>query len=307
MAPVMDSENQDRVTTFGDLLREGEQRLKLAGLPQPRWEAEQLLANAAQTTRLQLYVRLKETTPADGLQKARQLFKARASRTPLQYLIGVQEFWGLPFEVTPDVLIPRPETEILVEEVLKRFKDRNRTRPLFLLDVGTGSGCISIALAVELPGARFLASDLSWKALAVARRNARQLGVARQITFIQGDLLEPIQFSLRHERPAGGRVDAIICNPPYISSPELENLEPEVRDHEPRLALNGGPDGQEICRRVIAQAPDYLKSEGYLLMEVGYQQALPLKQWIFQAGLPWKIEIQKDLSGVERVLVLSKK
>lgn len=284
--------------TFFDLLKEGKDCLAKAGLDEPRWEAELLLAGALRTDRLRLYIRLREAVPEEQCRKIRRLFEARAARVPLQHLTGVQEFWGLPIEVTPAVLIPRPETEILVEEAVNRLKGKKHAASPLLLDIGTGSGCIAVALAKELPGLRATGIDSSGEALAVARRNARRLGVARQVCFVRGDLLGPVK---------AGRADLIACNLPYIPSGELKTLQPEVRDHEPALALDGGADGMDLCRRLLSEAPDYLKPEGELLMEVGCGQAAPLTRWISHSGLPWKVASIKDLSGIERVLCLSRR
>jgi len=270
----------------------------MAGLPNPRQEADLLVSHVIKATRLQLYLHLEDIVTARACKRARQFFVQRATGLPLQYLLGLQEFWGLEFVVTPDVLIPRPETEILVEEVIRWVKNRPLTGGHPLVDLGTGSGCIAIALAKSLPGVQILATDISGNALAIARRNARRLGVDQQITFVKGDLFEPLK------KLGVGQVDVILSNPPYIPADELQTLAPEVKDHEPRIALEGGPDGLDICRRIIQEAPGYLLFGGVLMMEIGWKQAKPLRAWIHQQALPWELEFKKDLSGIERVMIL---
>lgn len=247
------------------------------------------------TTTLSLYQRLEETASRELDQAARQTFDARSRRIPLQHLTSSQEFWGMEFEITPDVFIPRPETETLVEAILQEAGRDPAAWPESLWDIGTGSGCIAIALAREFQEVPILASDISSQALKVARSNARKLGVDQSITFLQGHLLDPVQ-----------NAGWIVSNPPYIASGEIPTLEPEVRDHEPRLALDGGADGLDICRSLITRAPDCLRRGGRMFLEIGWKQAQPLKEWIGQAGLPWKMRTQKDLAGIERVAILSR-
>ena len=184
-----------------------------------------------------------------------RLIERRAQREPLQYITGRQEFWGLDFMVTPDVLIPRPETELIVETALAACQDRSR--PLTIIDLCTGSGCIAISLAKELPAARIFATDTSAKALAVARENARRHGVSDRIRFLEGDLFGPLE-----ELDLQGQVDIIVSNPPYVPSGDRPALQPEVRDYEPELALFAGPEGTEIHRRIIGTAPRFLKKNG---------------------------------------------
>ncbi len=253
---------------------------------------------------MHLYIRLKDTAPFSLSKIAEKLFEARASRIPLQYLCGQQEFWGLALQVTPDVLIPRPETEILVEEALTHLKNPAAASSPVILDVATGSGCIALALAKELPEAKILASDLSWPALQVAKENTRSLNFTGRITFIQADLLSP--FKTRNPMRTGFVADLIICNPPYISENEWKDLQPEVRDHEPRLALVGGSNGMQLCQLILQQAEPLLSPGGKLLMEIGYCQSRPLTQWIEQSGLCWSVEIRQDLAKIDRVLILTR-
>jgi len=218
----------------------------------------------------------------------------RAAREPLQYLTGVQEFWSLTFRVTPAVLIPRPETEGLVEAFLRL----NRAPDPIVLDIGTGSGCLAVVAALEIPAAHGYASDVSGEALEVARRNAAAHGVAGRIDFRPGDLFEPF-------RGAGldGRVDFILTNPPYVGEADLPGLMPEVRDHEPRAALLGGPDGLEAHRRLARESPEFLKPGGHLLAEIGLGQETALRAlYAVQPRLDL-VAFQPDLAGIPRVLI----
>jgi release factor glutamine methyltransferase len=275
----------------------------VAGLTQqPRQEAELLVSYAAQLTRLQLYLDLECAVSARVYKRAKDLFIQRAQGIPLQYLLGSQEFWGLEFIVTPDVLIPRPETENLVEEAIglgNRFGQINRRGTI--LDLGTGCGCIAVVLSKSLPHAKILATDISAKALAIARRNAERLGAGERITFLKGDLLEPLK------KLCVGKVDMIVSNPPYVASGEIPTLAPEVKDHEPRIALDGGPDGLDLCKRILQEAPDYLSQGGILAMEIGHRQAGPLTEWILNQTFPWEVRFKHDLAGIERVAVLTRK
>ncbi|HLB03346.1 MAG TPA: peptide chain release factor N(5)-glutamine methyltransferase [Nitrospiria bacterium] len=303
--------------TLQQLLLQGEQSLKASGLPNPRMEADLLVSHLLKESRLQLYLRLQDPVPAGVYRRASELFSRRAAHIPLQYLLSVQEFWGLEFEVTPDVLIPRPETELVVEEAIELMNAAPKRESLTIVDLGTGSGCIAIALAKSLPGTRVLATDISSEALAIARRNAIRLGADRQITFLVGDLFEPLKNPCRSPAfRAGreemfGRADLIVSNPPYIPSGDLQTLAPEIKDHEPRVALDGGEDGLDLSRRIIQAAPDYLVPDGHLVLEMGGRQAGPIREWIHQqsasGGLPWEIRFKNDLAGIERVAILTKK
>jgi release factor glutamine methyltransferase len=225
-------------------------------------------------------------TPAQ-LGRYGDLVKDRASGQPLPYLTGEVEFYGLDIEVTPEVLIPRPETEVLVDLALER-------RPTTVVDVGTGSGCIAVALAVHLPEAAVFAIDISPAALAVARRNAERYGLGERIRFIVGDLLD------RRPEP----VDLIVSNPPYVSADEWTLLPPSIRDYEPRVALNGGSDGLEVVRRLLSQSQGLLEPGGALLIEIGASQGELAKEAAetFFPENGTSIRIHPDLAGRDRVL-----
>jgi release factor glutamine methyltransferase len=224
----------------------------------------------------------------------------RTRREPLQYITGMQEFWGLEFIVTSDVLIPRPETELLVETALKIMQSASRQATI--IDLCTGSGCVAVSMAKEIGNARIFATDKSNRALAVARENARRHDVSDRIRFLEGDLYEPLE-----ELDIRGQADIITANPPYIRSGDLPMLQPEVRDYEPKIALIAGPEGIEIQQRVLATSPEFLKKHGALIMEMGMGQAEELKRMVAETGAYSTQEILKDLAGIDRVIVARKK
>lgn len=231
------------------------------GVEAAKREAELLLAHVLQTTRTDLFMRYDEQ-PADAERtKFRELITRRVAGWPVAYLVGSRGFYLLDFEVDPAVLVPRPDTETLVLEALNRLKPL--TAPA-VLDIGTGSGCIAISLAHQKKDAHVTATDVSPDALAVAKRNAAKHGVAERMTFRQGDLFGAL--------PAGATFDMVVSNPPYIAQGEFASLAPDVRDHEPRIALDGGPDGLAFYRRITAGVGPLLKPGGSLLLEIGWTQ-----------------------------------
>jgi len=252
----------------------------------PRLNAELLLAHALKLERVGLYLNYDRPLNAEELDLIRPLVKRRAQREPLQYLTGETEFWSLPFKVTPAVLIPRADTEILVEEALARAGETG-----CLLDVGCGSGAIVVSLATELPGWQLEGLDISAAALEVARLNAAANGVTGQIVFRNGDLAE-----LPRET-----YDLIVSNPPYIAADEWETLMPEVRCHEPRLALVAAEDGLACYRQLAGQAAERLRPGGWLLVEIGYQQAAAVREIFAAAGLQ-DIFLREDYAGQPRVV-----
>ena len=257
----------------------------------PRVDAEILLACSLGQSRSYLLAHFQDTVDEplslDFFCKVRERCKGK----PLQYILGYQEFWGLKFEVSPAVFIPRPETEFVVETALKYLEDNRLT----IVDVGTGSGCLAVTLAKILPQARVWAIDLSESALKIARRNADRHGVTRRVEFLQGDLLEPLR-SLVSE----GQIDAIVSNPPYVSQKELLTLQKEVRDWEPHLALVGKGSGSSIYPHLVFQSRMWLKPGGILVMEIGYRMQEEVCA-LFHQG--WKqLKISEDLSGIPRAV-----
>ncbi len=281
--------------TVGRLLAWTQEYFRQRGLESPRLCAEILLAHVLKTERLRLYTTFDQEPPAAAREAFRELVRRAAGGAPIAYLVGIKEFFSLPFEVGPDVLIPRPETEILVERTITLFKGAADAAPL-ILDLCTGSGCIAIALARHLPAARILASDISEGAIVIARRNAERHGVAGRIEFRVGDLLDP----WRPDAAARGPFDVIVCNPPYVAAGDPA-VEPSVRNYEPHVALFAGADGLEVIRRVLGEAPAWLRSGGHLLMEVGYNQAAAVRRLVSDP-LWTSATSYRDGGGHERVV-----
>ena len=235
--------------------------------------------------------------------------KRRGSREPLQYITGHQEFWSLDFKVTPDVLIPRPDTEILVEEALKAVRRetldvrRQNQLPFTILDLCTGSGCIAISLAHELKDAVVHAIDASEAALSIARENAEKNGVRDRVIFLQGDLYEALTSHVSRLTS----YDLIVSNPPYIKNIDIPNIQPEVRDYEPRMAVDGGTEGLGFYKRIVADAPNHLSPHGWLMVEVGEGQADAVSKMMADTGAFESISTVKDLAGIERVVKAHKK
>ena len=257
-----------------------------------------------------LYTNPENPLDAATAEKYFALVARRAAGEPTQYLTGKQEFWGLEFEVTPAVLIPRPETEHLVEVALERLGERGLkinmktgapSPGLHIADVGTGSGCLAVALAHDLPHAEIIATDISAPALEIARRNGARHKVSDRIRFVQTNLLEGISVSpLATHRPPG--FDLIVSNPPYLAHIDAPSLPAEVRDHEPRSALFGGPTGVEIYARLIEQAGAQLGPGGILVLELGYNFAEAVRK-MFHPERRWAhISITNDLAGIPRVI-----
>lgn len=253
--------------TIGRLLDWTAGFLAKKGSESPRLDTEVLLAQALGCRRIDLYTRYEELAPEDARQRFRELVRRRIEGCPVAYLVNRKEFFALPFEVGPAVLIPRPESEFVVMQCLQLAKEMEAPR---VLDIGTGSGNLAVTVAFNHPGVRVTAVDLSPEALAVAARNAAKHGVADRVRFLEGDLFAPV--------PAGETFDFILSNPPYIPRGEIRRLPAGVRDYEPHLALDGGPDGYAVLDRLLSGAPAYLKPGGYLIVEIGSPQEAPARQ-----------------------------
>jgi release factor glutamine methyltransferase len=297
-------------------LKTGIAKLREAGVPSFTLSAELLLLHVAARDRTWLYSHPEENLPQEITDRFFALIARRTAGEPTQYLTGKQEFWGLEFEVTPDVLIPRPETEHVIEVALDRLalRELRAGRPqktigegLQIADIGTGSGCIAIALAKELPKAEFVATDISGAALEVAGRNAVRHGVGERIRFVQADLLERSaeERMTSAERAAPLLFDLVVSNPPYIGRREAPTLAREVRDHEPEIALFGGEEGYELYGELIAQAASNLKSGGLLVLELGHD-SLPAVKPLLDATNWTRVGITNDLAGIPRVIAAEK-
>ena len=278
------------------LYREAVDRLSQAGIANAKLEALWIVEEALGVNRLQIHTYGEDSLDVERYQRAISLIERRAGQEPLQYVLGSQEFCGLDMVVNPGVLIPRPESELLVEEAIALLGAH--PQPV-ILDVGTGSGCLAISIARALTRAVVIASDRSLSALQVARTNARKHGMDSRIFWLAGDLLAPLLSS-----GLAGKVTAIIANLPYISHDEWDRLSPDVKDFEPRLALDGGPDGLDIYRRLLQEAPGVLASEGRLLMEIGIGQADRLCQEISASTFFEVINVQPDSQGIPRIACL---
>jgi release factor glutamine methyltransferase len=286
--------------TILNLIRWTDERFRKEGLNTPRLDAEVLLAATLGMDRVGLYTHFDQPVQPTELARFKKLIQRRLRREPVAYIVGQQEFWSLPFIVTPDVLIPRPETEMLVTEALKlKFQPERTERRIRILEIGTGSGAISVALAKELPSASVVATDLSEKALSVAEENARRNGVRERILFLQGDLFDPLE--------KGSMFKLIITNPPYIPQDFFPSLPPEVRDFEPRVALDGGKDGLAFFRRVLPRLGEYLSSEGWLLAEIGVGQDQQVRQLAEANPDLDSYDFLPDLAGIKRVFKTRKR
>ncbi len=295
------------------LLKQGIGQLREANVPSFTLAAELLLLYVAARDRTWLYAHPEEILSTELTAQYFALIQRRAHGEPTQHLTGKQEFWGLEFEVTPDVLIPRPETEHLIEVVLDRLalRELRAGRPprltgngITLVDVGTGSGCIAIALAEELPDATVYATDISPAALNVARRNAVRHGVSDRIHFLESDLL--VGFSPLATSHSPLSFDLIVCNPPYIAWRDAESLPREVRDHEPPAALFVGGEGYELYGGLIPQAARHLKPGGFLVLELGYN-SLPAVQPLLDPSHWTNVGVTNDLAGIPRVLAAERR
>lgn len=283
----------ERTWTVLDLLRWTTQHFERRGIESARLDAECLLASALGCDRLRLYIDFDKPVEADERARFRELVRRRGEeRVPVSLLTGHREFWSLDLRVTADVLTPRPETETLVEVALDCFPEREAE--LAVLDVGTGSGAVALALAHERPKARVVATDVSPAALAVARENAERLGMSDRVRFLEGSLFEPV---------GDERFDLVLANPPYLAEREAEgDTRPPELVHEPRAALYAGEDGTEVLRPLAAGAAERLRPGGAVALEVDPRQAQAVMAWLRAGGLTG-VRTQRDAAGRERVVV----
>jgi len=285
--------------TVRRVLMDSTQFLRDAGIESARLDAEVLLGHALDKEKADIYLGMESTLNDSDEKIFRELLTRRAKGEPVAYITGHKEFWSLDFVVTPDVLIPRPETELVVELTLEVAIMATTKAPLKILDIGTGSGVIAIALAKELPAAEIWAVDVSAAALNIAEINAQRHGVAERIKLLDGDLFDPFT-------ELGHRFDVIVSNPPYVLSKEIANLGREVRDWEPKMALDGGPDGLDCYRQIIGGAHTYLAPEGRVLLEIGEDQGTAVAGLFVPAGRFGAATIFQDYAGKDRVIGASK-
>lgn len=287
--------------TIGAVLRQGAESLRQAGVEEANADAELLLLYLLGISKAKLLLDWRETMPVDKRAAWAEMLARKAEGEPAQYIVGEQYFYGRRFEVSPAVLIPRPETELLAEAVLElgdRLWPSGSGAPT-VLDVGTGSGALSVTLAAERPEWRVLASDLSSDALAMARNNAARLGVAKRITFVQGDLLTPFMGAGSEYPP----IDILVSNPPYIPSADIPGLQREVRSHEPHLALDGGADGLNPYRAMASQLSGLPALPRVVAWEVGMGQADDVAALLCEAAEWSDIRFVKDYAGIDRHVI----
>jgi release factor glutamine methyltransferase len=284
-------------------LREAMARLRKADVPSHTLAAELLLMHVLGRDRAWIYTHPEEVLDPPALDQFFALIRRRAAGEPTQYLTGKQEFWGLEFEVTPAVLIPRPETEHVVEVALERLGARGikinmatgePSALLKIVDVGTGSGCLAVALALELPHASIVATDISTEAIAVAQRNAERHAVIDRIRFLQTDLLASLNEARSY--------DVIVSNPPYVARDEKDQLAREVREHEPHSALFGGPTGIEMYARLVEQSAKLLRPGGVLVLELGYNSLSYVRGLLYGQSAWVNVGVTNDLAGIPRVV-----
>jgi len=273
--------------TILELIRKTTSFFEKAGVPDPRLDVELLLAHALGLKRMDLYLQFERALSESELDWLRPMVKRRATREPLQHILGKVEFYGLEIRCTAQALIPRPETELLVQRAVELLAARSS-----VLDLGTGGGAIALAVAHACSSVTCVATDISENALALARANAEQTGLQKRVEYRQGDLFQPI---------APGEIfDLIASNPPYIPSGEISTLQAEVR-HDPSLALDGGADGLAVIRKLIAGAAVFLKKEGWLALEIGRDQASAVREALEKSG--WSsIGFVNDLQGIPRIV-----
>jgi release factor glutamine methyltransferase len=282
-----------------DVINIGTARLESSGCSSPKLDAEVLLSYYLKADRSFLFAHFSDDLDDKRCEAYFELIDIRAAGVPVPYITGVQEFMGISFKVDQNVLIPRPDTETLVEEAIKIVKEKHKLLgTIEILDLCCGSGAICVSMGYYLPKVKFEASDISKKALEIAKRNAADYSLSSRIKFFQGDLFAPIKKG----RFGKGRFDMIVTNPPYISSDIVPTLQREIVEFEPMIALDGGGDGLSYYRRIITEAPAYLKKTGLLMMEIGYDQSLAVCSLAAEDGRYAEAEVLRDLAGNDRVV-----
>jgi release factor glutamine methyltransferase len=278
------------VWTIRDIIAWGKDYFASKAIDEARLTIELMVCNVLSIRRIELYTDHDRPLTKDELARLKEMVQRRIRHEPLQYILGTTDFFGLAFEVSPSVLIPRPETEILVDHALRHIRLQNGS--LRCLDIGTGSGIIPVTIAVNAESTQWTAMDVSSAALVCAHRNAHRHGVADRIVFVEGDVLEII--------PAGGPWDLVTMNPPYIADADVAELDPEVRNHEPRMALTDNDDGLSFYRRLATVFDEIVSGGGLAILEIGYGQATAVRALFESAGLT--ITVIRDLADIERVV-----
>jgi len=269
------------------------------GIESPRLSAEVLLSQVLQTTRIELYTQFDRQVPQEQLDRLHELVRRAGENEPVAYLTGRAEFYSLQLKITPDCLIPRPETELLVERAIEFLRKRMGTQ--FVCDLCTGSGCIAVAIAKNFAEASIVATDICDAALSVAAENVEKYQLGEQVKLLCGDLFDPIVLPLDVTE-----FDLIVCNPPYVSSAEYEKLDKNVKDYEPKSALYAGVDGLDVYRRIAERIDAFLKPGAALILEIGYAQGQAVKELLEEAGCFGEITVEKDFHNNDRIVIARK-
>ncbi len=285
--------------TITKLLNWVTQYLTEKGIDSPRLSAELLLSYVLGLKRIELYTQHNKVVEKPELDKLRELVRRAGQNEPIAYLVGKTEFYSMELNVTPDCMIPRPETELLVQRAIEFLRTRNGTQ--YVCDLCTGSGCIAAAITKNFPNVQTIATDICDAALAVAAANVEKHRLQDKIKLLSGDLFDPIIPQLDV-----GKFDLIVCNPPYVSSDEYEKLDINVKDYEPRLALFAGEDGLDIYRRIIDKVDSFLKLDAALILEIGYAQGPAIKELLEETEVFNEIKIEKDFHDNDRIVTAKK-
>ncbi len=296
-------ENKYTFQTVGQALKNIRKIFKDKGIMNPDREAEILLSYFLEMSRSEIYLNSDRILKDIEKTQLEKKIQKRIEKIPLQYITKHQEFMGMDFLVEKGVLIPRPETEILVEELIRKLKNYKCSNSLRVTDLGTGTGIIAVSIAKFIEDVIIYATDISKKSLQIALKNAQKHGCKDKIIFLQGDLFEPFMGKIKKNS-----LDGIVSNPPYIDSHDFESLPPEIKDNEPKVALSGGIDGLDYYRKIIKKSPQYLKKNGFMALEVGFNQSKIVKELIIKENnFNQNIEITKDYLGIERVVIAYRK
>jgi release factor glutamine methyltransferase len=294
-------QNQNRIWTIIDIILWTASYFESKSIESPRSAAEILLSHALNMERVELYINHDKPLKKNELSLFKKLIKRRINREPVFYITGFKEFWSLKLHVTKDVLIPRPETEILVEEALKIIPD-DCSSDFNILELGVGSGAIIISLAHEKKNASFFATDISFQSIKIAKKNALTYNLENKILFFISNWFDAFSAANFHEK-----LDIIVSNPPYIPTNEINKLEHEIKRHEPLKALDGGDDGLLCIKNIILNARLYLKKGGSLLLEIGFDQKESVEKFVYKTNGYDKVKFLKDYAGYDRLAIITKK